>query len=418
MEKSQEIYIKKTRKFHDAWAFMLYLIVHIGCTTFTVLNIKEGSLNLEFMNVEIQHAYICFAVVMFFMVINFGGLRLIPNIYLKVMICLFPVITIYIAIHISRSSTYVTAIFVIFLWGLFMVYYWSKISTIAGIIKITMKLLLSNLFAVICGILICSSLQILQLYVTIQLNVFDLISNRMLYVLILFNTYWSFANFICFYKVYATSVVAYHYINKEEHSVLVCREALRNSFYALGSISFAGFIISLIYTAQYFLEENENSDNNVRSKFNVDRLLIRIISCFSDIVVEVIELVHDLTLPYLAIHGESYIQSTINSYKVYTENSLLFGGIKALDYSLYLSSFLVYAGCFGSFTYALNLIPQSLKSECTLRLLIIAVIPLMFYATTMMTITSSYLGLLYFNAENSDLVKEKNPQIETLIKSL
>lgn len=416
MENSQVVYMKNTRKFHDAWAFILYLIVYTGCTTYAVLNIKESSVSFKFLDEELRHAYVCLAIVMLFIIMNFGALRLIPSIYLKIMICLFPVTSIYISIKLFGSSAYISTIFSTFLWCLFMFHYWSNIDTIAGILKITMGILLSHIFSVIFGIIVCCVLQITQLYLTIQLNIRDLLSNRLLFVLMIFNTYWSFANFVYFYKVYATSLVSYHYINRDESKSSVFKGSIKNSFYALGSISFAGFIMALIYTAKTLAGRDKDEDRDLRSKYTIEEALMNIISYFFGVVIEVAELVHDLTLPYLAIHGESYVQSIKNAYQVYTENPLPFGGLMAVNYSLHLSSFLVYVGCYRSFAYTLDSLPQTLNFERLLRLVILAAIPLVIYFTTVMIITSSFLGLLYFNIENPDLVKDINPEMEVLAK--
>lgn len=130
------------------------------------------------------------------------------------------------------------------------------------------------------------------------------------------------------------------------------------------------------------------------------------------------DILHDMTLPYMAIHGENYVNSIKGAYEIYTKSILPLGGLIFLNYTFFLTSFVLFLGCIKLITDTLYNIPEALRYDRIFRILGLTYIPLVCYSIIASNILSSYLGLIYFKIENSELVEEKYPEIEKLYKSL
>jgi hypothetical protein len=405
-------YIKQCRKFHDAWAFVLYAMLYVGCTTYTVLNIKETGPVSSLDSTGVNHGIFCLAIVSVFILLNFGGLYLFPEFFLKFTISLFPVIIITLAVMALSIWSFLFAILTLIPWGFFVYSYWSKLKIVGAVLKSTIGILIRNIFTVLFGIVLCSSLQIIQLLLILQIDFDEVQKNLLLHILIVLNMYWSMANFIYFYKVYSTNIIAFHFINIQDTAGSVFSGAIKNTFYALGSISFAGFIVAIVNTLRYFINRERRSRRDSRESNLLADIMLCLTEFLLSILQEIIEFANELTLPYLAIHGEGYVQSMRNAYEMLTRNSVPLGGSVALNYSLVISSLSVSTICTGSAYYTSKPIGGSLEVDRIIKIVIITLIPLIFYFTTMMIISSSFLGLVYFAAECPDVVKEADSELE------
>lgn len=409
-------YIRKSRKFHDAWAFILYMMLYVGTTTYTVLSPKNDQITIDFSD-NLNHLITCFGIVVLFILMNFGGLRLFPEFFLKFTICMFPVITIILSIVFFNIVSFIIAIISVVLWGIFVYSYWSILKYVGKVLSYTVGILIQNISAVFLGILLCSFLQIFQFCLTRTVDFENLQKNLLLYILLILNLYWSITNFIYFFKVYATSIVAHHFINLQNSSISVFGDSIANTFYALGSISFAGFIVAIVSTLRYFVNNERRSRRDSRDRNIVADILLCLVEVLLSVLQQFIEFANEITLPYLAIHGEGYVDSMKNAKNFMRENNLPLGGLVAISYSLFISSFLVSVLCAGSAFYSVSRFAGSLNAKIVIKLVLTTLIPLVIYFTTMMIISSSFLGIVYFTAENPDLVRNAYSELEINMKN-
>lgn len=178
----------------------------------------------------------------------------------------------YITIQYDSCKSIWSALFSILIWGFFTAKCWSKLYTIGELLQIVVKIMLDNPVSVIFGTLLCLILQIFHIFLAIRSKFWMFFPNAYVFTFFILNFYWTTAYIDYFFKVYSTSVVTFHFINKGDTKISVLKESFKNTLYALGSISFPGFINALIITARMIADEENN--NNTRNRNNTLEYLI------------------------------------------------------------------------------------------------------------------------------------------------
>ncbi|KAF5139869.1 hypothetical protein G9O61_00g020390 [Vairimorpha ceranae] len=403
-------YISKSRKFHDSWAFILYAISFLGFSTYAIVKEKSFSLDLSFAEPVIKNALFCSIVVLAAITINFLGFRFIPVLFLKATAFTFPFVLIatlfFFKFH-AMSLFY--SLFAIFFWAVFVYRNWVYFDAVAKTMCVGVKIILSNFFTTLIGIIMCLSLIILQIFLMTQLRIelslhHEKMQDNIFTFFYVLNLFWTLSNAIYFFKVYITSVVSYNLVEFGEHSRM--SSVIKNSMYALGSICFAGLVVAVVSTLRFFVDQERDRRSNNRDRNGLVSIILCLMAVLLSVLEDIIEFINALTLPYIAVHGEGYIESVKKSYDIsLRRNPIAAIGMAALNISLFITQVSVTSICLG---FSITLAKSYFNDMIILKSIIYsACIPLICFSTIMMVFSSAFLGIIYIKTENEDLIISK-----------
>ena len=403
-------YISKSRKFHDSWAFILYAISFLGFSTYAIVKEKSFSLDLSFAEPVIKNALFCSIVVLAAITINFLGFRFIPVLFLKATAFTFPFVLIatlfFFKFH-AMSLFY--SLFAIFFWAVFVYRNWVYFGVMAKTMCVGVKIMLSNFFTTLIGIIMCLSLIILQIFLMTQLRIelslhHEKMQDNIFTFFYVLNLFWTLSNAIYFFKVYITSVVSYNLVEFGEHSRM--SSVIKNSMYALGSICFAGLVVAVVSTLRFFVDQERDRRSNNRDRNGLVSIILCLMAVLLSVLEDIIEFINALTLPYIAVHGEGYIESVKKSYDIsLRRNPIAAIGMAALNISLFITQVSVTSICLG---FSITLAKSYFNDMIILKSIIYsACIPLICFSTIMMIFSSAFLGIIYIKTENEDLIISK-----------
>ena len=403
-------YISKSRKFHDSWAFILYAISFLGFSTYAIVKEKSFSLDLSFAEPVIKNALFCSIVVLAAITINFLGFRFIPVLFLKATAFTFPFVLIatlfFFKFH-AMSLFY--SLFAIFFWAVFVYRNWVYFDAVAKTMCVGVKIILSNFFTTLIGIIMCLSLIILQIFLMTQLRIelslhHEKMQDNIFTFFYVLNLFWTLSNAIYFFKVYITSVVSYNLVEFGEHSRM--SSVIKNSMYALGSICFAGLVVAVVSTLRFFVDQERDRRSNNRDRNGLVSIILCLMAVLLSVLEDIIEFINALTLPYIAVHGEGYIESVKKSYDIsLRRNPIAAIGMAALNISLFITQVSVTSICLG---FSITLAKSYFNDMIILKSIIYsACIPLICFSTIMMIFSSAFLGIIYIKTENEDLIISK-----------
>lgn len=398
--------INNKRKFHDAWAFFLYLIITIGCTSYTLFSIKDKKIDIDFTSEDYKILSICFMIVGVFLFVNFICLRFLPEIYLKFTIALYPIV-IFFQLFITKFSlqSIIFSGLALFFWAFFLYRYWKTISIISSIIKSAVTILISRLFSVTTGVFICFISLCVQAILFGMSYSMKIENKSLILTLLFFNFSWSITNMIYFYKVYITSIIAFHLIESRDTNLGVFYNSLKNSLYALGTISFAGLLIAIVETLKFIINNERNDNERERNAFK--EILLCIISILLTILQSFIEMTNELTLPYVAIHGTNYVSSMKSSFEMLQNGDIRpFSGTIVLNFMLSFMFMITSICC-----VITSILIVDKTSFNILKLIIMNAIPLLFYLVWTMVFSASYLSIIYLFADRPLLIKENDEKL-------
>ena len=403
-------YISKSRKFHDSWALILYAISFLGFSTYAIVKEKSFSLDLSFAEPVIKNTLFCSIVVLVAITLNFVGFRFVPVFFLKATVCTFPLVLIATLFFFEfHAISLFYSLFAIFLWAVFVYRNWVYFGVMAKTMCVGVKIMLSNFFTTLLGNIMCLSLIILQIFLMTQLRTkLSLHHSKMQENLFTFfyilNLFWTLSNAIYFFKVYITSVVSYNLVEFGEHSKM--SPVIKNTMYALGSICFAGLMVAVVSTLRFFVDQEKDRRSNNRDRNNLNGFFKNFLTVLLSALEDIIEFINALTLPYIAVHGEGYIESVKKSYDIsLRQNSFAATGIAALNVSLFITQVSVTSICLG---FSIALAKSYFNDMIIFKSIIYsACIPLICFSTIMMIFSSAFLGIIYIKTENEDLIISK-----------
>ncbi|KAF9763052.1 Protein PNS1 [Nosema granulosis] len=409
-------YVSNKRKFNDAWAFVLYVIYYLGCNSFLAMSVDSkdtGSFNPKLFLV-LSTSTLCL------IVFNFIAFSYFCEFTLKFSMVLFPLVQIVLLVLFPNPISIFFGVIGILIWLFFISYYWSRIPTIAKMFSYATKICLKHFFACFFAISLCSFVQIAQIVLTSM--VFpsaDRNTSMVIIALLVLNFYWTLANFTYFFKVYVSSIIAYHFIEYGGERIDVFSGAFSNTLYALGSISYAGLVLAAVQTLKYIVisERNRNREEERRSIL-VD-IILCLCLCIISLLEDVIKFANEFSMPYIAIHGCGYVQSVKESYRLITNrNSVAMCGVTMLNCALFLFSLLMMGITF-VLTYFFSLQDVKLDfsdklflNSCINTLIAVCVV----YYTTMSLFVSSYLALIYLHTERPQLISNVDEEIAEICR--
>ncbi|WUR04250.1 plasma membrane transporter PNS1-like [Vairimorpha necatrix] len=404
-------YIRKSRKFHDAWAFVLYAISVIGFSTFSILNMNKT--NVVFTEIlDLQAGLYSSGVVFGFLFFTFTCLRFFPEVFLKLILLCYPIGALLLVVAILKINNWVPSLYLILpvilflLWAYVIYRYWKWLRPAAKITKVAVKIILKNLFTALFGLVLVFSVIVFQMFLIINMDIKNneyLSSNTVLYFFFILNLFWTFSNAVYFFKVYITSVAAHHIFDEANSSL---SKALKVTLFSLGSICLGGLVISIVSTIRFII--NEKRDRNREERRN--NLLVDILLCIAAVIFslleDILEFANTLTFPYIAIHGDSYSKSMHSAFELATALSPV-GILGHSALSLVLNMIAGVVGFFSGFSIYYYLFDPKMNSYVLKAYVYSGGLPVIFFMLAMTTITSGFIGLVFIAAENSEMIDNK-----------
>lgn len=425
------IKFNKKRKFHDAWAYILYLSVSMGSTTYALLSIKRKDKAFDFTfnhlktlvsssNIDDSKIITCSSILVgIFLFIQFFCLRYFPEFFLKCIVTLFPLV-LFAMLFVTKFNIYVLkfSFFATLFWAFFVHKSWKNISLISPIIKTAVNILILRFFSVTTGVLISFLLLCLNIIISRICIILEIDNKRIILTMLFLNFSWSFTNVFYFFKVYITSIIAFHIEAKNNAYLDLFLSSIKNSIFSLGSIAFAGLLISILETFKFLnnffkFSYAINEYNNLQQNL-MNRILYCIDSNVINSVKSFVKMINEFTVPYIAIHGTSYKESIKNSFKLiqkYDINPLT--GTFVLNFMILIMCIIISMVCLIVSRFIINI-----NSENILNVIMLNLGPLLFYSVWTIVFSASFLSLIYLCAERPLFIQEYDKQLYDNIQLL
>lgn len=310
MNTSDRKYSHPKRKFHDAWAFILFIIVTISCNAFYITQksseklVKFEASSLTYMTISYVLAWMFLQTLLFLCM---------PALLMHVSFFLSPAISIGIAIYFQDSVAICTS-FLFSAIGLFFyfMYYKQHIKYSAAVLRSSSNSIVRYSYVVIPTVLIAAFTLVAQSLFMAYNTGPDIEKQYLLYVVLVFQTFWLAFTMIYFGRVFVSSIVTLDLITVEE-GVSIVGEAFKNSLYCLGSICLGSLIIAAITTLRFFHDKSrrENRDAGL-----VYQLFQAIIGIFLSLLNEFVEFANHWALIYMSLYGTKYSESVKESFNL------------------------------------------------------------------------------------------------------
>ncbi|EOB14224.1 hypothetical protein NBO_33gi001 [Nosema bombycis CQ1] len=411
----KEKFISKRRTFKDAWAFILYLIYTIGCNSWLIMLKMESK--ATFFNLNYQLLSVLTISTLIIIILYFLMFAFFCEITMKASVFFFPIaqfVRLCLLSEKKPSEVYFAIFSIMFSIGVIYLY-WRQIPVVSKVLSYTTRICLNHFSSCLFGIAICSLVQIFQIFITysVMLSLDAKRSTIVLYAVFL-NLFWTLANFSYFFKVYISSLVAFHFINS---GAKVFNDSMKNAMYALGSISFGGLIMALIKTCDVIVQNERNGSDEDRNVFS--KILMKILSFFFRHIIHFIEFANEFSMSYIAVHGCGYKEAVIESFKLIKgTSSIALGGLVLIKMMLGIFSLIMMCVTFALSYY---IVGQNIKFDFNDHLFLFSFISTIVgccvvYYVTMSTIVSSYLGLVFLYIEQPSLISDMNPDIASALQ--
>lgn len=319
----------KERSFHDAWAFYIYLGVAIVLNTFYFLNAGDipKELGDYFSTYKIaQVVFSNLALAICLLMLSLLCCYFIPKVLIILSVLAVPIISISlffyngldknefagiigIAIFIINLIFLVLAGFVIF----------ANLDYIAHAMSIGAGIYFSNFLSILL-------MQIISFFVLILIMTPVFLADskndavNMSRYLAIFLFVWTITITKIFMEVFISSVVLYHLKAPEDG---IFSNALNNSTYALGSVSYAALLIAIISSLETMIQE-ARADQYHRdvSRSRSAAMSLAIAESLLSILGDVVKFANNIAFPYLAINGTGYSESVAQSFQLLVSSNL------------------------------------------------------------------------------------------------
>lgn len=317
----KQIELDKSRKFHDMWAFIIYLITLAGSTTFLIINVKSKEIFYDSKNyIELGKFVLknlCLISLLAF--ITFNMFIFMPKvlIYLGLIAPSAVLIALTVIAYKNQQKYFiqllVTTIIVLLISILvYYLYIQHHIDYMAKMVSTSTKILFEyfgTILALMFTIFLVATLQCTLL----SLNECSHENTQVAFWFNIFAMIWTTYASSYFFQVFVSALIASHLTNLHENKKEVGM-AFKISFFALGSICLGALLHALITTLRMFAESVRHSyENDNRGRSLILLLLLIFLQFLISIFESIIETLNKLAFPYLAIHGTNYKDSLVES---------------------------------------------------------------------------------------------------------
>lgn len=319
--------IVRERKFHDAWAFYLFLLFLAGMNTVFLMNTSNPTIEVQkfLKNYRIIECFVYnLAITVCLLLASFLLCFLIPKVLIIASLLSVPMTSIIFVknfnfgddpTQIIKASVSLSICNFIFL--CFAAYFvFSKLNYVSLTLRACSKIFFENIFSILSVQITCIFLFAISLVPVLLINS----ENEILQVLkysILLLLLWTKDLLFYFMEVFVSSIVFFH-IKKDKKGVFI--NSLTNSIFALGSVAFASLITALIaFLSALARSVKNNRDDKKKSSLNV--IVAAIAECLLKCLGKLVEYANSIAFPYLALYGTNYQESLTSSFHLLSNSA-------------------------------------------------------------------------------------------------
>jgi len=411
---SMEIsYIKSERKFHDAWAFVLFVTLTIGLNAFYMFN--TSSITAQAGTITDSHGILqmlvgnlgfTFVMIMFSLVL----LYLIPKAIILTSTIMIPFLSIVGWFSMAKDSIYgvhvgivlavINTIFILIV--AFTVL--KNLTYISNVISVASRIILDNILSVST---VCLVMTLLMVASSASVALVDSDSNVVRWIrwVEVLMGWWKFTILVYFVRVFVSSIV----VGAVAGARSVVGPALRNAVYGLGSISYGALLIAIIITLRTMIGSARDRNNNRGGKSHGSDAALAIAEFFLSALQAIVETSNQLAFPYLSVHGTGYEDSVSESFKLITSSGVeKISSLSGVSFSIGLLSFMFLNLCAGfNYFFYLRLINPSIQPDALLIWsIVISGIFTFLFGAFLSLLDDAVLALIYTMATIPNKAKE------------
>lgn len=396
-------YINMKRVFYDSWALLLYLVSCVSCSFLVFYLTKENCKFFNFTDQEKRLFLQNLSVVISSLIFTVYSLRFYTYFFTKISFVFSIFVCLCLNIYcLNLSILLFSSIICIACICLFSLQ--KSLNRYLEIIKKIVKIILWRKLCFFIGSFFITMLICFQIFLFIHIHSKKFQYKQTFYVWIIFNFFWSVFNTFYMLKVLTTLIVAYHFINIEDKSAIIINDVVRGLYYASGSCSFGGLIVSLLHTIKYFVRLIPIKKSKKTQK--ISNLINLAIFYIFNYLQNVVQTSNAYTIPYLAIHGGGFIKSSQITYNLRNRDIFLNLRMKLLNLILTGLTLFVFVICILSTYNTLTSFElMSLKSK------IVCMMPMILIIIFAIIISSSFLALMYLYDDRADLIKDNDIEL-------
>lgn len=393
-------YKQPKRKFHDAWAFILFIIATI-VANFIYFNSDTKSNLIKSLDYGIGALtalyFISFAAIGTILLIT------IPAYVMHAACVVLPVISVVFAFMSQGTMMIVLSIIFSVLSLLFYYFILRKNIKYSAVVCKHSSRIINKYMLTVPLILVSMSLIITQIIVASINMSSEYKSGYLLYLVCLLQMYWTFFALLYFIRVFVSSTVSLHCFIDENVSIL----SLQNTFFALGPICFGSLLVALVTTLQHLQRENQRESRGAGSQ-----IFYIIISIILSLIRSIIEFANEWAYIYIGLYGTSYVEGVKGAYQLVIKgrNSMLINDL-CLGKALGLISFagtLMYAGLANYFAKT---------EEDLVNCIIFGICGAIFLMGYMSSFDSAGKALLFAYDCDKQAVSRKYPELDDALKA-
>lgn len=254
-----QAYRHPKRKFHDAWALVLFIICTVAANTVYILRAVDkpisGYIPKDLLIYSLVYLIVAITISSVFMM-------LFPEFFMHFSFIALPLILITHAIIKKDIISLVCRI----IYGALCIFYYIfygrfYIKYSAAVAKTTGKILLNNLFSIVPVTALCITALVAQMFIAHKHMDYNYQESYIIYVVCLLQMFWTFFALLYFMRVYVSSIVAYNVLMVD--NLIIAFESMKNTLFCLGSICFGSLLVAAVSTLRTMNSRNlrERRDN-------------------------------------------------------------------------------------------------------------------------------------------------------------
>lgn len=425
MSNQLELTFKNKRKFNDAWAFVLFVLLVTSIVVLGVLNRVYESYSRGFIYSDLKIALLNLVTLMS---INIGFFIL--NMYIPKLVIYFGLVMVPLlscGIYSLDPSVYGLLFPIVAIVGSLFAHYVikKKMHIICTVIKTASRIIAAHILPIM-GIYLMSII----FAGTIGFFVIDLIEIRNEHKLITcalyaFGIFWVNGFFGYFFQVFVSSIVIGEVIkntsdNTEESNFSVCKKAIYNTLCAMGSIAFGSLILAFIKAVRFYSESVLRAKKNTRDRshlFIMFLLLVRlVIMVFLE---EIVSIINKFGFPYCALKGTKFIESLREAHEMLNskENAAIETFV-VIDYTIFavglLNAVLIGSVNFGYFRFFTEQGHRDVLPIFVFSGILSSIMHFQFISV----LNSGTIALSYAELVDSESIAKYSPKIGTAMKQI
>ena len=339
-----ESLLRRERKFHDAWAFILYMLLVVVFVSLAIvglqsphkIQIKQTKVNSSGKTYTHNHDVVIpksdpilngntpFLAASIILVVNlltnilFNLISLVLAKYCSILV-IYAALIIPICIMFGMSlwkpmpTSFMVVGFLVVCAIVTGIYLYRHREYISAVISCSATILLANLVPLLINSftfsLFCSLIFAVEFYCFMTRSISPALKSVHC-IFGFFYTVWTIMLGYYLFQVFVASTVINHICD-----VYSIATAYYNSFYAAGSAAFGGLIVAIIRTLRMCVDNASESNSRARERGNtgagalVNMILLYIVGLILWLLEEFVNNINQMAFPYLAMYGESYRDS-------------------------------------------------------------------------------------------------------------